>query len=106
MAFREITWKIRAFNFFVALDQMLWSILSLGAGWPDETLSSASWRHEQYGSGWAQWARPLIDAIWFWEPNHCEIAYQAEILRSQAPEPLTAIEAHRIVKAHIRKVST
>ena len=86
----------RLFNLFVALDQMAWVVLTLGWGYPDETISSACYRYEQQGAWWAQVLRPLIDWIFFWEPDHCRIAYQAEVLRLQAP--LTVPEAYEIVK--------
>ncbi len=41
--------KRRLLNLFIALDQLLWVILTLGNGCPDETISAALWRMERAG---------------------------------------------------------
>ena len=41
--------KQRALNLLIALDQLAYVLLILGAGRPNETLSAAAWRTEQSG---------------------------------------------------------
>lgn len=49
--------------------------------WADETISAHAWRRR--GSPvWAV-ARFLIDRLFFWEPNHCQSAYESELRRAQ-----------------------
>lgn len=44
--------KQRLLNLLIALDQLAYVLLTLGAGHPDETLSAAAWRTEQAGRPW------------------------------------------------------
>ena len=39
--------KQRILNLLIAIDQLAYVLLTLGAGHPDETLSAAAWRTEQ-----------------------------------------------------------
>ena len=39
--------KQRLLNILIALDQLAYVLVTLGAGHPDETLSAAAWRTEQ-----------------------------------------------------------
>ena len=41
--------KQRILNLLIALDQLAWVIITLGKGYPDETISAAAWRMEQQG---------------------------------------------------------
>jgi len=75
----------RIINFLICIDQLGWSIVTLGGGYPDETISSASYRYEQQGYRWAKIARPFIDALFFFQKQHCYNAYLGEIERWQAP---------------------
>ena len=76
-------------NNLIAFDQMANALL---AGSPDETLSAAAWRMEQAGRWQGRVFRPLIDALFFFDPDHCRKAHEAErqgaqnhaIYRSQA----------------------
>lgn len=43
--------KQRLLNTAIAIDQLMYVLLTLGAGSPDETLSAAAWRTEQRGGG-------------------------------------------------------
>lgn len=65
----------------IAVDQLANAI---AGGWPDETISSRAWRKRHSGLGWGV-ARRLIDGLFFWEPGHCQKAWEAEINRTQAP---------------------
>jgi hypothetical protein len=63
----------------IALDQLLNALLG---GWADETLSSRAWRardkHHTY---------KFIDAVFWWDPNHCYNSWLSERRRQQsAPE--------------------
>lgn len=70
----------------IALDQLANALL---AGWPDETLSSRAYRCGELDlTPKRRWviARLVIDLIFFWQPNHCEQAYQSEIRRKHSPQ--------------------
>lgn len=62
----------------IAIDQL---INALMRGWADETLSSRAWRHYEDGS--YRWPKIVIDAILFFDPDHCHKSYQSEIERAQ-----------------------
>ena len=53
------------------------------AGHPDETLSSRAWRAEQSGQRYWGWTRRAIDLLFFWQPGHCQAAYESELRRTQ-----------------------
>lgn len=72
-------WLIQS---LVAFDQLV-NALVFG-GWADETLSSRSYRLELAHSRWG-FTRPLIDAIMFFQADHCRKAYESELLRLQSP---------------------
>lgn len=59
----------------IALDQLLWVLVSLGYGFPDETVSSAMYRYEKSEKKVGIIMRPLIDKLFFWEPQHCRKAF-------------------------------
>lgn len=68
-------------QFLIALDQLINA--STPRGMADETLSARAFRIElQGGTGRA---RHWIDALFFWQPNHCYHAWRAEIERRQLP---------------------
>lgn len=68
---------------FIGIDQLINAILG---GWPDETLSSASYRMDR--DGIRSWPRKLIDGLFFWEKDHCKNSYESERLRRQLPPEL------------------
>jgi hypothetical protein len=76
----------RLLNLLIAIDQLLWVVLTLGKGMPDETISAASYRMEQQGKLAGRVLRPIIDAL-FWpiERNHCRLSFESEILGQQLP---------------------
>ena len=79
--------KQRILNALIALDQLVYVLLTLGAGSPDETLSAAAWRTEQAGKLGGRIFRPLIDL--FFRPverEHCRKAYESERLGHQLPK--------------------
>ena len=78
--------KQRLFNIGVALDQLVYVLLTLGAGHPDETLSAAAWRTEQDGKFWGVVMRPVIDLIFLaFERQHCKTAFESELNRKHLP---------------------
>ena len=76
----------RLLNLAVAIDQLAYVLLTLGAGSPDETLSAAAWRTEQTGKLGGRIFRPLIDLLFRpFEREHCRKAYESERLGRQLP---------------------
>ena len=79
--------KQRLLNTAIAIDQLMYVLLTLGAGSPDETLSAAAWRTEQAGKLGGRIFRPLIDLIFApFESDHCRKAYDAEKSSAQLPQ--------------------
>jgi hypothetical protein len=79
--------RARILNFLIALDQLAYVILTLGAGHPDETLSAAAWRTERKNRLLGIAFRPVIDFIFRpLERDHCRKAYEAERRGSQLPK--------------------
>lgn len=81
--------KSRALNVAIALDQLAWTVVTLGAGQPDETISAALWRMESQGKRAGRWLRPAVDWLaWalFRDPDHCLRAYFAERNKQQLPQ--------------------
>lgn len=78
-------------NFLVALDQLVNAVCG---GWPDETLSSRSFRWSR--DGLRHWPRRVIDGLFFWDTEkregltvcHCQLSYESEQLRLQQPPEL------------------
>lgn len=71
----------RILNLAVALDRLIFCILTFGDSDPDETMSGAAWRLEQQGRWQGKLFRPLIDAgAWLLagQKEHCRKAYFAE----------------------------
>lgn len=64
----------------IALDQLANTLL---AGHADETLSARAYRLSRDRG--RHWPRRVIDAIFFWDENHCERSYQSERLREHLP---------------------
>ena len=80
--------KRRVLNVLIALDQLLYVLITLGNGHPDETMSAAAWRLEQKGHWAGKAFRPLIDWLFWFDPEHCKQAYYAEVHRLQQHESL------------------
>ena len=64
----------------IAVDQVGNALLG---GWADESISSRAHR-QQHKRRWAI-ARALIDAVFFWDRDHCAGAFKAENERRQLP---------------------
>ena len=67
-------------NILIATDQLVNAIFN---GWPDETLSSRAYRWD--ASGKRAWPRKLIDALLFFDPNHCWESFESERIGRQLP---------------------
>jgi hypothetical protein len=68
-------------SLLIALDQLANALLW---GYVDETLSSRAHRMASRKKRW-RIAEKAINALFFWEPDHCRIAYQAELAREHFP---------------------
>jgi hypothetical protein len=78
--------KQRLLNIAIAIDQLLWVVLTLGKGYPDETISAAAYRMEQQSKLAGRVLRPIIDALfWPWDRDHCRLSYESEIMGNQLP---------------------
>ena len=80
-----VAMKRRILNLLIALDQLAWVILTLGNGMPDETISAALWRMESQGKWAGKLFRPVVDALFFFDQNHCMSAWQSEHNKQQLP---------------------
>lgn len=71
--------KQRLLNLLIALDQLLWVLVTLGKGHPDETISAALWRMEQQGKIAGRVFRPLFDLLFRpIEKDHCYLSWLSE----------------------------
>ena len=64
----------------LAIDQLL--NVAICNGEPDETMSSAAYRMERDGRFWG-FMRQVIDALFWFQSQHCKKAYESELLRLQ-----------------------
>jgi len=67
----------------IAVDQLINATFK---GWPDETLSSRAYR-------WARdsvryWPLRIIEALFWWESEHCKKSYESERFGRQLPPEL------------------
>lgn len=72
-------------QFLIAVDQVINTLVWLpgdGFGMADETLSARAWRMRHQHP----WMMRAIDAIFFWESNHCMNAYVSEVFRRHLPD--------------------
>lgn len=72
----------------LAFDQLL--NVAICNGEPDETMSSAAWRMERDGRFWG-FMRPVIDTLFWFQPQHCKRAYESELLRLQYTAEFRAV---------------
>lgn len=68
-------------NIFIAFDQLINTLIG---GMADETLSARAYRLRLVSPAWHA-AQVVIDALFFWQTEHCKAAYFAEYERSQLP---------------------
>lgn len=62
----------------IAIDCLVFALLTLGNVKRGETASSAAWSLEQDGKWQGKLMRPLIDALFFFDPDHCAVSYLNE----------------------------
>jgi hypothetical protein len=79
----------RLLQTLIALDQLA-NAFFLG-GMAGESISSRAWRQRDDTRGWSI-ARSVIDALFFWQPDHCRRAYEAEQQRLQQPPELRSLQ--------------
>jgi len=77
--------KPRILNWLITLDQFLFSCLTLGSSNPDETASACAWRREQAGELSGKVFRPLLDRLFWFDPDHCRISFEDEKNHLQEP---------------------
>lgn len=79
----------RVFVVYVNLNMLVCSLIFFPWARPRETISGLIGRWNSTETGWkrrfAKAARVIVDAIYFWEPRHCEVVHKEET------------EAHRIL---------
>lgn len=66
----------------IALDQLL-GTLFLPNHQPDETISSRCWRWQVEGK--LSWPRRLVDALFWWDKDHCRTSYESELAGNHLP---------------------
>ena len=70
----------------IALDQLANVLIGMLCGYKsycDETLSAKAYRLELERG--RTWARKLIDALFWFDKNHCKESYESEVLKRQLP---------------------
>jgi len=72
---------MRVWQVLIAVDQLA---NALAGGWADETLSARAHRCQASSRRWA-WLRRGIDALFFWDADHCFQAWISERARMQLP---------------------
>lgn len=70
-------------NVLIAIDQLFNAVIG---GYCDESLSSRAYRWEK--NGVRSWPRKLVDALFFWEKEHCKSSYESEREGRQSPPEL------------------
>lgn len=73
-------------QFLIAVDQAVNTLVwakGEGFGTADETISARSWRLRDRRT-WGV-ARVFIDALFFWDQDHCERSYASELERKHLP---------------------
>lgn len=69
--------KSRLLNILIALDKLVYQLITLGYGSRWDTISSAAYRMEQKGRIVGKLSRPVIDWIFLnlGDENHCFSSY-------------------------------
>lgn len=71
-------------QFLIAIDQVVNTLVYLkseGWGFCDETLSARAYRLRADSNGYK-----VINALFFWQDNHCLEAYESEMNRKHLPK--------------------
>ena len=69
------TLTARILQILIALDCLMFALLTLGNVKRGETMSAAAWSLEQSGKWQGKLMRPLIDCVFFFDPQHCAVSY-------------------------------
>lgn len=76
----------RLLNILIAIDQLIYVLLTLGHGSPDETLSAAAYRLWLRDKLAGHYFKPAIDLLFLpMERDHCRHAYLSEMDRRHLP---------------------
>jgi hypothetical protein len=75
-----ITLSTNRENILIAIDQLINAVFG---GYPDETLSARCWRH-RYTRKYRILVN-IINALFFWQDNHCLESYNSELNRRHLP---------------------
>lgn len=82
-------WKNYPLQVLISFDQLLNALIPpfITLSWADETLSARTYRAFKRGKPVAKVAMPVIDFLFRWQgwKNHCERAYETEMLRRNSP---------------------
>lgn len=70
----------------IALDQV--ANAAIPGGYADESMSSRAHRMRVKGHKYWGWTARAIDALFFWQANHCRNAWLDEMARRQLPPEL------------------
>ena len=70
-------------NVLIAIDQLFNAVIG---GYCDESLSSRAWRWDN--DGVRSWPKKVINALFFWQKDHCLSAYTNEREGRQLPPEL------------------
>lgn len=81
MSFHRLLGQLK--QIAIGVDQLVNTLLG---GWADETLSARLYREELNGKLWARVLRPVVDVLFFFDPDHCETSYYYELNRMQYPK--------------------
>jgi hypothetical protein len=69
----------RLLRILIALDILLFALLTLGSARRNETISAAAWSLEQDGKWQGRLSRPIIDWLLSWlEQDHCAVSWLTE----------------------------
>ena len=76
----------RLLNLLIAIDQLIYVLLTLGHGSPDETMSAAAYRLWLLDKLAGRYFKPAIDLLFLpMERDHCRHAYLSEMDRRHLP---------------------
>ena len=70
-------------NVLIAIDQLFNAVIG---GYCDESLSSRAYRWDN--DGVRSWPKKVINALFFWQKDHCQSAYTNEREGRQLPPEL------------------
>lgn len=77
--------KQRIKHLLIALDQLVYVVITLGVGMPDETMSAAAYRMELNRKPFG-FMRYVIDVLLWFDVDHCHQAYLSEVTKKQLPD--------------------